>query len=354
VRIESNADAPSRWLLGAYYFEADETQRFNFNVPAIAAAPINDYEATAAGSSYALFGDATHVLGERWSIGGGMRLSRDEERVTKLGRGTTDPASAAAHGSWDDVSWRVGLELAPADGWLAWVTVSTGFKSGGVTTEVLPNGRFDSYGPEELLAYEAGVSVLFPRRLASVRASAFDYDFEDLQVRTIAVLEGRVTSVIDNAAAARIRGLDVSAEASLTDRWTFTGGLVWLTQREFVEFATASGASLSGNKISSAPEWSIAVSIGHRATVAARMELSADLDYRYRSELFFTKENEAASHQDGFGLLDLTVRFAVPSEGWAVFAVARNVRDARYFNQALIQSAPGYPARYEVGFAWLH
>jgi hypothetical protein len=32
--------------------------------------------------------------------------------------------------------------------------------------------------------------------------------------------------------------------------------------------------------------------------------------------------------------------------------LARNVLDTDYFNQVLIQSAPGHPARYEVGFGW--
>ncbi len=80
--------------------------------------------------------------------------------------------------------------------------------------------------------------------------------------------------------------------------------------------------------------------------------LSADIDYGYRSEFFFTKENDAIAHQDGFGLLNLVVRFDSPAAGWHVFASVRNLLDTDYFNQVLIQSAPGYPTRYEVGFGW--
>ena len=148
---------------------------------------------------------------------------------------------------------------------LVYANVSTGFKSGGTTNELLPNGEFDSYDPEELLAYEAGLSVTLPRERSTVRASAFHYDFEDMQVRTIAVLANRVTSVIDNAAAARIYGLDLSATTRVSDRVTFSGGLVWMPKREFVEFiAASSGADISGNTISRAPEWSVSASVGYR------------------------------------------------------------------------------------------
>ena len=223
-----------------------------------------------------------------------------------------------------------------------------------MTTELLPNGDFDGYGPEELLAYEAGMSMTLPDRRSTLRASAFHYDFEDMQVRTIAVLENRVTSVIDNAAAARIQGLDVSTAMRISERVTFAGGLVWLRRREFVEFITAStGTSLSGNKISLAPEWSVSASLSYRTPIAGFGELSAGVDYGYRSEFFFSKENDAIARQEAFGLLNLALRFDSRT-AWHVFAMARNVLDTDHFNQVLFQSAPGLPARYEVGFGWQH
>jgi iron complex outermembrane receptor protein len=192
-----------------------------------------------------------------------------------------------------------------------------------------------------------------PGKRSTLRAGVFYYDFEDMQVRTIALLENRVTSVIDNAAAARIRGVDVSATARVSDRATFAGGLVWLPTREFVEFiAASSGASLAGNTISRAPEWSLSASIGYRLPVGNIGEVVADVDYNYRSEIFFTKENDPLLYQEGFGLLNLVVRFESSADDWHVFASLRNLLDTDYFNQMLFQSAPGHPARYEVGFGW--
>jgi iron complex outermembrane receptor protein len=245
------------------------------------------------------------------------------------------------------------VDVTLSDRTLIYANVSTGFKSGGVTTQLLPNGEFDGYDPEELVAYEAGVNTTLPGQRSTVRASAFYYDFENMQVQTIALLENRVVSVVDNAAAARIEGLDVSATMQMSNRWTFSGGVVWLPRREFVEFVSASSAaSLHGNTISRAPEWSVSASVRYRVTIAGIGDLSANLDYNYRSEFFFTKENTAISSQEAFGLLNLMVRLDSQSAGWHVFASAQNVLDTDYFDQVLFQSAPGAPARYEVGFGW--
>jgi iron complex outermembrane receptor protein len=355
LRLESTAHETLRWLLGVFYFNADESYSYHFSVPGIGPDPVNDYTATADETAYALFGDATRKLGERWRLSGGLRVSSERQRVDKVGSGTADGMPAAAGGSWDDTSWRVGAEFAPTDGTLVYANVSTGFKSGGVTTTLLPNGEFDGYDPEELIAYEVGVNTALPGQRSTLRVSAFYYDFENMQVQTLAVLENRVVSVIDNAASARIQGLDLSATTRLSNRWTFSGGLVWLPRREFVEFiAASSAASLSGNTISRAPEWSVSTSIGYRVPIGRLGELSTNVDYNYRSEFFFTKENTAVASQESFGLLNLLVRFDSSAAGWHVFASAQNVLDTDYFDQVLIQSAPGAPARYEVGFGWRH
>jgi iron complex outermembrane receptor protein len=269
-----------------------------------------------------------------------------------VGTGLADnQVLTAAEDAWDDTSWRLGFELSPTAQTLVYANVSTGFKSGGITTELLPSGEFDGYEPEELVAFEAGMSATLPGRRSTVRASAFFYHFENMQVQTIAVLADRVVSVIDNAATARIDGLDLSATTRFSDRVTFSGALVWMPRREFTEFVSAvNGNFLSGNTISRASEWSVSATIGYRIPLASSGELSVDLDYNYRSEFFFTKENVPLLAQEDFGLLNLGLRFDSLGERWYAFASARNLLDTDYFNQVLIQSAPGYPAHYEAGF----
>jgi iron complex outermembrane receptor protein len=287
-------------------------------------------------------------------LSGGLRFSHDEQRVSDVGQGSADPPTLLeAEDSWDDTSWRLGIEFVPHDGILVYASVSTGFKSGGITTSVLPNGEFDGFEPEDLLAYEAGVNATLPGGRSSLRASAFYYDFKDMQVQTTAVLENRVVSVIDNAAAARIYGLDVTATTSVADRVTISGALVYMPEREFVDFISAvTGASLSGNTLSRAPEWSVSASLAYGVPIGGVGELSVEADYNYRSEFFFTKENNPLLAQNSFGLLNLSLRFVASPGRWHAFASVRNALDSDYFTQVMIQSSPGYPVNYEVGFGW--
>ena len=77
-------------------------------------------------------------------------------------------------------------------------------------------------------------------------------------------------------------------------------------------------------------------------------ELSTRLEYSYRSSYFFTKENESRYAQDGFGLLNVSLRFE-SDNGWYAFASGRNLTNEDYFNQVFFQSSPGLPDTYEIG-----
>lgn len=351
IRIESTPNTGPDWLLGLFYLDALEKSHFHQTVPSISLSPVNDYVATLDERAAAVFGRVSQPLGERWRMTGELRFNREEKEVEEIGSGLDDvPMPTVVNGDWDSTLWRVDLEYAPNDATLLYASVATGFKSGGLTTEQLPDGSFDSYDPEDLIAYESGLKWRSEDRTRSLLASAFYYDFEDLQVRTIAFLADRVAVVIDNAAAARIYGLDLSGALELGRSLSLSGGVVWMPERTFVDFETAaSGQSLTGNLVSRAPEWSATASLFYAGEVRRLGALSARLVYNYRSKFYFTKENLEAESQDAFGLLDLYVRLDSPRSDWYVFANGRNLTGVDYFTQAYIQSSPGYPATWEAG-----
>lgn len=352
LRLESRTGDDFHWLAGVYYGDAAESQNYRLNL-ATAPVPINNYTATSDETAYAVFGDVSHALGPRWRVNGGLRLSREEQRVTDHGTGIRDyQTPIAARGAWDATSWRIGVDFSPKERLFLYAGVSTGFKSGGVTTKLLPNGEFDDFEPERLLAYEVGMSASSATGRSQLRASAFSYDFEDMQVQTTVVLDSVPLTVIDNAAAASIEGVDLSASTHVTELMTLSGMVVWLPRSEFDEFVDALGNTLSGNRISRASEWSASATVGVRLPVEDAGEISADVGYNHRSAFFFTKENTPIEYQDDFGLLDVNVRFDSSGGRWYVFASARNLLDVDYFTQIFLQSSPGYPTRYEVGFGW--
>jgi len=348
--VESLPDSADPWLVGLYWRDASESRKSQLRAPVISSRPINDRSVNTDDAEYAVFGQSTRALAERWSVTGGARFSYVESRLKSWGAGIRDnPVPMAEQDSWTDWSWRLGLQFAPDDRNLVWASVATGFNSGGFTPEVLPNGQFDSYDPEDLTAYEVGVNLQLPDRRRTLSASAFLYDYDNLQVQTLTFVVDQQTSSIDNAASARIYGIDASTAIAIGDRWTMTGGVVWLPERKFVNFETE-GTDLSGNTLIRAPEWSSSVSVGYRLPIGGVGYLSTRLDYNYRSKIYFTKENNPVESQGAFGLLNFVVRLEPTTEKWYLFAIARNVTDVDYFDKAYIQSNPGYPANQEIGF----
>jgi iron complex outermembrane receptor protein len=351
LRLEPNTVDRSQWVAGMFFLDARETQNFYFSRVGNL---INDYHEVREPTAYAAFGQMTHAFDARWSLTGGLRFSHEVARETSSGIGSADNLiPISANGSWDNTSWRLGFEYKPTEGAMLYASIATGFKSGGFTNELLPTGEFVHYRPEELTAHEAGFNVNLPGRRWKLLSSAFWYDFRDLQVRTVTILDTRTVSVIDNAARARVRGLDVSLAARLTRRLNLDFGGVWLPRREFVEYVNAlTGDTLSGNQIARAPRWSSSAALEYSLPVRSLGELRVRVDYSSRSRFFFTKENDPVMTQAGYGVLNLFLRFDCARENWYVFGSSRNVTNADYFNQMFIQSSPGYPRTYELGFGW--
>jgi len=352
VQLASNADALFDWLVGANFFSNQESQDGFLSVPFFGPVPLNDGSATAEDVAYAVFGQASWQMAPSWSVTGGLRLSHEKNRVSNVGTGVEDNHTLrVAEDSWSHLSWRVDLEHAYNENVLVYAGVSTGFKSGGITTDLLPDGEFDTFGPENLTAFETGVKFQSLEHGLTVNASAFYYDFRDLQVTTVEFTDEGLISDTDNAAKAEVYGTDVDGAFPLSDSLKISGGVVWLPKREYVEFPTdETGDIISGNDIIRAPEWSGTAAIDYELPWQWDGIFSARLEYNYRSQVFFTKENSPLFEQKGFGLLNVFLRFENSSRKWYVFATGRNLTDQQYFNQILIQSAPGYPANYEVGF----
>ncbi|MDX1517955.1 MAG: TonB-dependent receptor, partial [Woeseiaceae bacterium] len=135
-QLTSAGDGEFDWLVGVNYYDADDSTRFFQFTPAINPLPTFNYRARSSTSAYAVFGEASLLLAEHWTVTGGLRYSHEERRVSSVGTGTQDnPVLRTADSDWGRVSWRVNLAYAPSPNTMLYTGISTGFKSGGVTTQ---------------------------------------------------------------------------------------------------------------------------------------------------------------------------------------------------------------------------
>jgi iron complex outermembrane recepter protein len=338
-------------LVGANFFEADSASHFHQFLPLVNPNPLNDSRSTSRETAGALFGQVTLEFAARWSLTGGLRLSREKHRETTIGTGIQDsPTLLVGSHESDDLSWRLDLGYAATEDVLLYAGVSTGYKSGGLITRPLRNGQPDHFGPENLLAYELGGKSQWLDRRLTLNAAVFYYDFDDLQVSTTTFVGDQLVFEVDNAARAELYGIDADGAFELSDQVAVSAGIVWLPKREFTSFRDdRTGDTLSGNKLVRAPESSGNAAIIYRRPLRSRAGFSARLEYNYRSSHYFTKENNPLYAQDGFGLLNLLLRLEAADGQWYLFLSGRNLTNERYFNQVFLQSNPGYPDTYEIG-----
>jgi iron complex outermembrane recepter protein len=352
IQLRLHSRGPIDGLVGIYYFDADETSDFHQFLPLVNPDPLSD-DSMSRETAGAIFGQANLHFAERWSATGGLRLSREERRVSTISTGVEDsPTLLAGQYDSDDLSWRLDLEFAAGDDVMLYGGVSTGYKSGGFTPRPLGN-ELDGFGPEHLIAYEAGGKSQWLSRRLTLNAAAFYYDFEDLQVSTITLGGNRPGVDVANAAKAELYGIDAEGILEISDLLTVSGGVVWIPMREFVEFTEdQSGEMFSGNKLVRAPEWAASAAITYEQPLRDLGRLSARLEYSYRSSYFFTKENDPVFAQDGFALLNVLMRFESADNRWYAFASGRNLTNEDYFHQVFFQSSPGYPDTYEAGVGY--
>ena len=338
-------------IVGAYFSEADAKLAFYQLLPVINAQPLSDNLSTRDESTAALFGQATLHFTDRWSGTAGLRLSREKQHVTNIGSGVLDsPAPLVEELESNETSWLLNVSYAIGDDAMLYVSASNGYKSGGVVTTTLQNGLPDRYGPEYVTAFEAGGKSVWLSGRLTLNAAAFFYDYEDLQVSTAIVSNGEPVFGVDNAAKARLYGVDATTSYELAERWSISGGVVWLPEREFVEYLNEqTGDTLSGNTLVRAPEWSTQAAIDYAHPVGELGTVSARIEYNFRSGYYYTPENVPQYYQESFGLLNAYLRFEAASEAWYVFASGRNLTSENYFTQVFLQSSPGYPDTYEIG-----
>lgn len=272
-QLLSNGSGPLKWMVGADY--ADDRPAYAplslfVGMPypptvasvqaATFASPNNaliDIDATARDKAEAVFGQSTYDIAAATRVTVGLRYTREEKYFTgnesalvpngllltppnpaESNSLTPVPIVATAPGTsvtYSKPTWRFSLDHDFAEGIMGYLSFNRGFKSGAYnTTSVAAHPA--PVSPEVLDAYELGVkSELLDRRLR-LNGAIFHYSWKNLQVERVNASTGVVT--LENAAQAKSDGIELEADASLTQALTMHVGLAGL-HSEYENFTDA-------------------------------------------------------------------------------------------------------------------
>ena len=220
---------------------------------------------------------------------------------------------------------------------LAYATVTTGFKSGGLSD----GGR--RHKPEFLTNYELGLKSEFFDRSLALNVDAFVMKYKDMQVSSIEYT-GTGTArqqqlVTSNAARATIKGLEAEWSWRLTRASRLVGNVSFLDAK-FDEFLTCDSSLLScdnpanvvnlkGNSLPHAPKFSTTLSYEHDIGLSNGNKLTPRIQLHHQSKTNLSQFDRIganapaaalkypdARQQDAYSTVDLSLRYEEAKARW--------------------------------------
>jgi len=256
--------------------------------------------------------------------------------------------------TFDNFSIRVGANWQVNADLFTFFTFSQGFKSGGFVTRLTDffvEELVDPTNPNQLQSltfdeetsnnYEAGFKAKFLDNRVRLNASAFWNSYDDIQL----VVQRGVSPANENIARARIRGIELDAEALITEDLRLNASFGYL-DAEFREI-DPEAAPLLVNRfgqtldldtpLANTPEVTASLALNYDITDS----LSANGNFSYISEVTndaFAVENLV---QDGFSLFGASLSYDSGSN-WNLKAGVDNIGDERFIISGFEAGALGF------------
>lgn len=341
-----------KWTTGLYYMHQSLENRIVANLWSglvTTSIPI-DFDARSlsqlTGNTYAVFGQGTFDITPRLHLTGGIRYNREERDFHNDWYFLVQPRSYTCPGvdvtgafiqckSTDNVvtpAASLSYDLTPSK--LVYFSYSDGFKVGGWTPRLFSQQSLRRYLPERLKAYELGLKTSWFDRRLTFNVDIFQSDYTNLQLTTIqADSTGAPQPTVQNAGAARIRGIESDVSIRLDGGTHIQGGLSYLDGK-YLRLDPGVSFPLTA-KLPETPTLSLSGSIEQTVDLSAGGKIVARLDGTYRSKTYKEANNVEAIAQRPYALLNGRVAYTMPNDKVAFAAYVTNLTDKRYIVSAI-------------------
>ncbi|MCK9541021.1 MAG: TonB-dependent receptor [Novosphingobium sp.] len=339
------------WLLGGYYF--DEKGESSSYVPAIG----REGPGFAQNEATALFGHLDFTVSDRFSVGGGLRYTWENRAVqSSLVVGgqcqiavaiRPDPNVCFAHGKarFRYLSWEANADYRLSDDVLLYARAGKGQKAGGfnnITNDALLN----PFRPEKAQDVEAGVKADWLGRTLRTNLAVYRTNYDDIQrTQVVTGPGGSPITRVDNAAKARIQGLEAEVQFRPVRELTLSGGFAY-TDAEYRKFLYG-GTDVSANAFPMVSKYTYSFAAAYDKHLEGLGDLGFRVDWSYRSRNEFEVLNQPDASQKGYGLLGSRLSFALegnPGVRLALFGT--NLTDRKYNVASVSMSSFGYYVLY--------
>ena len=352
IRLVSNQASRLKWVAGLFYFDEDTGGVINL-LPGTLLVRLHPKLPV---ESYAAFAELTVPVNDKLNLTAGFRETHEEKSISSK---TTIPSldveipAEPQSETYNEPTWKAGIDYHFTPDLMGYLTYSRGFQSGAFNAADATSPPVD---PEILDAYEVGVKSEWLDSRVQVNASAFYYDFSDLQVQ-VTTSDTAAAAKLQNAGAARVIGVEASVSALPANNLQLDATVTYLDSeyRDFTNFAgyeenPAGGNSsvpvdVTGNEIVRAPRWTGSVGAVYTAALSGGSRLELSGTYYYNDGFAFDPQHFAV--QDAYSQLNASVSW-VASEQYRLSLWGQNLTDSDYYTWAVasnfgtgVRDAPG-------------
>ncbi|MEO9500690.1 MAG: TonB-dependent receptor [Parasphingorhabdus sp.] len=343
----STADDRLKFALGAYYFDENGTDNLTVTLPFLFG-NVNNF-AEVNNKSYAAYAQGTFSVTDRLSVTAGARYTEDEKSYTvPVDGGAIFNGPAAVFGpagtftpffpagtvsqKFDNVSFKGVIDYKLDDGTLFYVSYSEGFKSGGFNTRYLvPVPSVQSFAPEELTTYEAGIKWEGLDRRLRLNGAVYSSDYDNIQL----VVYDSGAPLTRNAGSADIWGFELEATALPIDELEL-GLSAGYIDAEYQTVTPLNPLVAGDNQVQldsalpNTPEWSLSAYAALTLPVTDDAEIRTRADWSYTSRIENDSVNSIFLTQPGVHLINASIGLHDNNSGFSTTAFVKNLTNKRY------------------------
>ena len=351
LRIATSGKGPLSAQGGLYYFHERADVRYQFrDLELLGLTPYYVFPLAAQATGKAVFGQATWSASERLRATLGARYSEDD----KARVGSTNYQQGPAFNPATDLrqlndgalgthktTWRLGAEFDLAPATLLFATVSTGYKAGGFNDGCVAGSRQDGidcpasaavpangllYLPETLTSWEAGWKSRFWSGRASLNASAFYYDYANVQLSGVVIVAGAPRFMTANAGQAQVKGIEIEGEVQAAPAHRFSYSLALLDAR-YGAYRPDGVTSWAGKKLDRSPGAALTVGYDHSFRWQGA-RLKAGLFTRYSGDYVIGVPSQLIQYRvPAYSQSTLSLDASPERAAWSLHATVRNLEN---------------------------
>ena len=276
----------------------------------------------------------------------------------------------------NSLTWSFNAQWDVDDNTMLYGSANTGFKAGGFNSFYmgLPQGGGAisddaAFEDEQVLSFEIGAKMELLDGRAELNIAAFHTTYDDLQV---SVFSGNTTFVVQNAARATARGIELDGRWRPVDNLTLRASVGLLdfsynsfpnqgcVAEQFLDFREATfqagiaagdlvGAGiaslavtnqscamagvndLKGRPSAHSPDWTASINAEHRAALG-RYEVASTLDLNHSDDVYRQDDLDPVSLQKAYTKVNATIAIGPALGSWDIALLGRNLTDEETFS----------------------